>query len=265
MKILHISDLHFGDEKFEGDDSTLINKMNSIDADFVLSTGDLTNKGKEEEFKEYCEFISKINLPILSIRGNHDRVLRKKSDEYFVKYLGNSFIDDLYVFAGEDGTHVIGHVESCFGFGEVNKYRKHNGRVNQNQIDRLFKKMDGIESVSRSLVLHHSPIFTDSCPLENSDFVKSIATRNGIDYIINGHTHISSFDNINHLGYYNNESNNHSFWNLNCGTTRSTNYKFDGQNNMAIYDMQKNSLSINLIRISHKNGKSKFTEISILE
>ena len=42
------------------------------DAAFVLSTGDQTNSGTEEEFAGYLECVSKYQTPIRSIPGNHD-------------------------------------------------------------------------------------------------------------------------------------------------------------------------------------------------
>src|SRR3989338_3780711 len=72
--ILHISDLHFGKT-----DPVVITKLLesvvAVDADVVVVSGDLTQRAKEEQFKDVKTFLKAIEAGgahVFVIPGNHD-------------------------------------------------------------------------------------------------------------------------------------------------------------------------------------------------
>jgi 3',5'-cyclic AMP phosphodiesterase CpdA len=54
--------------------------------DFIIATGDLTNRGKLEELENYREAIQSIGTPVFSLFGGHDG-----NEERFADEAGNSF------------------------------------------------------------------------------------------------------------------------------------------------------------------------------
>ena len=109
MKILHISDLHFGHhdpalaEGFAED-------INAQKPDLVVASGDFTQIGTKEEFEQAREFLDKLTAPVFAVPGNHDvpavNILRRFLNPYglYKKYIAR----DLEPFLEMDGVVLIG-------------------------------------------------------------------------------------------------------------------------------------------------------------
>ena len=71
MKILHVSDLHFGHH-----DPALAagfaDDINAQKPDLVVASGDFTQIGTKEEFEQAREFLDKLHAPVFAVPGNHD-------------------------------------------------------------------------------------------------------------------------------------------------------------------------------------------------
>lgn len=74
MKIAHFADLHFGRE-----DKDALNAasdlIQELDVAAIVVSGDLTQRGKREEFEAAQEWLSGFHAPILCVPGNHDTPL----------------------------------------------------------------------------------------------------------------------------------------------------------------------------------------------
>ncbi|MFP6729068.1 MAG: metallophosphoesterase, partial [Alphaproteobacteria bacterium] len=81
MKIIHITDMHFGPYQWAGNNALLLERLNEFEADLVFNTGDMTTDSLEDEFQQAGDFLSKINCAnIVSILGNHDKFSRRSHD-----------------------------------------------------------------------------------------------------------------------------------------------------------------------------------------
>ncbi len=72
--IAHLSDLHLGSQYFVPNllDRTLV-EVNDLQPDIVVVTGDLTNMGYRQEFREAREYLDRLTCPdVLVVPGNHD-------------------------------------------------------------------------------------------------------------------------------------------------------------------------------------------------
>ena len=72
--IAHLSDLHTGSQYFVPNllDRTLV-EVNDLGPDIVVVTGDLTNMGYRQEFREAREYLDRLTCPdVLVVPGNHD-------------------------------------------------------------------------------------------------------------------------------------------------------------------------------------------------
>ena len=72
--IAHLSDLHLGSQYFVPNllDRTLV-EVNDLHPDIVVVTGDLTDMGYRQEFREAREYLDRLTCPdVLVVPGNHD-------------------------------------------------------------------------------------------------------------------------------------------------------------------------------------------------
>ena len=71
--IAHISDLHLGSPYFVPNlMNRVIVELNELRPDVVVCTGDLTNEGYRQEYKNWLHYRDRIECPIVTVPGNHD-------------------------------------------------------------------------------------------------------------------------------------------------------------------------------------------------
>ena len=94
MKIVQLSDVHFGTQFRDDIFNQVIDEVNELSPDAVIITGDLTNEGLKEEYEGCKELISKINVKkIIAVSGNHD--YRNTGYLHFKKYFPFQTINEL--------------------------------------------------------------------------------------------------------------------------------------------------------------------------
>ena len=94
MKIVQLSDIHFGAQFREDVFQQVIDEVNELSPYAVIITGDLTNEGLKEEYEGCKELISKIDTKkIIAMPGNHD--YRNTGYLHFKKYFPFQTINEL--------------------------------------------------------------------------------------------------------------------------------------------------------------------------
>ncbi|WP_133128417.1 metallophosphoesterase family protein [Legionella nagasakiensis] len=71
MKIVHISDLHFG-MHHDSIINAFLADMTNINPTITIISGDLTQRAKSEQYKQVQAFIKKLSGLVLTVPGNHD-------------------------------------------------------------------------------------------------------------------------------------------------------------------------------------------------
>jgi 3',5'-cyclic AMP phosphodiesterase CpdA len=71
-RILHISDIHTGTAAEARLEETLPGIVGELDPDLVLFTGDITHRGKREQFARGSALLRSFDRPLVVIPGNHD-------------------------------------------------------------------------------------------------------------------------------------------------------------------------------------------------
>jgi len=198
MNVLHISDLHFGPRHWDGNDKVLIKKINSFDTDIVVNTGDSTTDGLVDEYIKAGRFLKAIKCKhVISIIGNHDK-RNIRSHELFRKYIYNPeiiYIPEMvntnkqHLFLNRDITKVrdnftdINFVKAISIKKQTvliininsNELYSDDGYVEKEVLNVVSNKIKHIEYDFPLLLIHHSILGTDECPLKNStsiiDFV----------------------------------------------------------------------------------------------
>jgi predicted MPP superfamily phosphohydrolase len=92
-QFIQITDTHIGDQGGNDKFKQVIPAFNALQPkpEFIITTGDLTELGTEEQFSLYSTFIHQINIPVYSVMGNHEI---RWSDSYksrFERYFGKRY------------------------------------------------------------------------------------------------------------------------------------------------------------------------------
>jgi len=73
LKLLHISDLHFGPPYLSRVGESLQRMAREVDPDVVVASGDFTQRAREEQFAEARAFLDRLpSVPKVVVPGNHD-------------------------------------------------------------------------------------------------------------------------------------------------------------------------------------------------
>jgi 3',5'-cyclic AMP phosphodiesterase CpdA len=196
MKILHISDLHFGHhdpvlaEGFADD-------INAQTPDLIVASGDFTQVGTKEEFEQAREFLDKLKAPIFAVPGNHDvpavNIIRRFLNPYglYKRYIS----PDLEPFLEMDGVAILGmrtsrraRLEWNWGHGTIS-------RDQLEDLDDRFAKAS--PNAVRVIVAHHPLLFPTEPMLQKTkrvkradDALETFASL-GVRLVLSGHFHLS--------------------------------------------------------------------------
>lgn len=183
--IAQISDLHVGSMNFQED--LLVNaidKLNDMDPDITIVTGDITENGYYLEYLKALPYLDNINSPILVVPGNHDA--RHVGDECFEELIKNRYgtFEDK-----KHGLKVIGldSSEPDLDYGRI-------GRSQQSWMEHELKIADE-ENLYKIIALHHHIIPVPKTGRERNvlsdagDILQSLMTRRA-DLVLSGHKHM---------------------------------------------------------------------------
>lgn len=280
MNILHISDLHFGPRHWEGNDKTLLKKINSFDADIVINTGDNTTDGLEDEYAKAGRFLKSIKCKnVISIIGNHDK-RNMRSHELFRKYIYNPEIilipemektKKKHLFLNREITKVrdnftdinfitsilINQKTVLFISIDTNELYSDDGYVEKEVLEAVSRKIKQMEYDLPLLLIHHSLLATDECPLVNSSSLVDFVHEHKIETVFCGHTH--ELELMQTTDLYSGQS----FTQYMCGSLSSTNHAND--DNMFLYyeNLGEDNMHLRLVRIFEKKGRVEFKEETI--
>jgi 3',5'-cyclic AMP phosphodiesterase CpdA len=196
MKILHISDLHFGHhdpalaEGFAGD-------INAQAPDLIVASGDFTQIGTKEEFEQAREFLDKLTAPVFAVPGNHDvpavNFIRRFLDPYG---LYKKFISpDLEPFLEMNGVALLGMRTSRRARLEWNWGH---GTISRNQLEDLEERFaQASPNAVRVIVAHHPLLFPTEAMMQKTKRVKraddalACFSSLGVRLVLSGHFHLS--------------------------------------------------------------------------
>ncbi len=277
MNILHISDLHFGPRHWEGDDAKLLDKINSYNADIVINTGDSTSDGLESEYQEAGRFLKSIICEnVISIIGNHDK-RNMRSHEYFRQYIYNNEIIKLSrpeltvkknIFLKREITKIkdnftdLNYIKTLTFDGvtvliiciDSNQLSVDEGFVEEEVLRKISKKIGRIKYDTSMILIHHSILAVDECPLQNSLLLIDFVRKHKIEHVFCGHTHQLDLRQSTDL-YFNNSFNQYM-----CGTLSSCNHRDDDNMFLFYENWDTPEMKIHLTRIFFDGDAVRFRE-----
>lgn len=155
IKILHLSDLHFGrlDSLVLEDLKNFIQK-NKPTLSLIILTGDLTQRAKKNEFLAAKDFLKTIDCPMVLIPGNHDVPLYNIFQRFlfpyrkFCKYLGalaKNFYEDEHL--------------AVYGLWSTDKFSISDGRIHEKDLKNLEEKFRNIPGHKLKIIASHHSVF----------------------------------------------------------------------------------------------------------
>jgi 3',5'-cyclic AMP phosphodiesterase CpdA len=191
LKLLHISDLHFGPPYRENVGEAVLRLAPTLAPDVVVASGDFTQRAKDAQFAEARAFLDKLPaLPTVVVPGNHDvplyRIRERMLDphglyrKHISKELNRVWKVDGAVFVGLDSTAPHTAIS--------------NGRISEEQLDFCAESFANAgDGLAKIVVAHHH--FAPA-PDKERDSIMPKAKRAmkrfvgmGVDMVLGGHLH----------------------------------------------------------------------------
>ena len=187
LKIIQLSDCHVSADpnvlyrgmsprvELEG----LLLEVKKWRPDLLLVTGDLAEDGSKEAYQYLAETLAALNVPVLTIPGNHDRAELQK------KHFPKTAVDQALVY-DQDGWRLIflnsakpGDIAGSFSDADLNG----------------LEIALGSNKLPTVVVLHHQPVLTgstwiDRFPLKHPEpFWSCLETSKNTKAVLWGHIH----------------------------------------------------------------------------
>lgn len=243
MKLVHISDLHFGMHRQELIEPFL-RHLAQIKPDIVIISGDLTQRATPEQFLLFNDFLQKLPGIILTVPGNHDIPLYPS--QFFIRMFDAFRYYKKYVNAKLTVSFANEEVR-ILGVNSVNPYRIKKGRLSSdtmNLIESFFsKQFTGLNI----LFFHHNFDRFEGThkPLENYEQLINYTKTSPINIICAGHSH---YANINIIE----KNSNGACVFLHAGSLLCTRSK-DGLNSYSLVETNKLTCDVKLFAYEDKH------------
>jgi 3',5'-cyclic AMP phosphodiesterase CpdA len=196
MRIVHLSDLHFGhhDERVV---AGLAADIKVLAPKVIVCSGDFTQVGSRREFQAAREFLDSLPAPYFAVPGNHDVPARNLSRRFIDPYgMYRRFIHhELEPFAQFDEVALAGVKTSRRMRLELNWAH---GSINERQLERLEHRFESARPDSIRVVVAHHPLLQPegemAVPMrrvDRADMALATFARLGVRLVLSGHFHLS--------------------------------------------------------------------------
>ena len=191
LRLLQISDLHFGPPYLEHVGKAVLQLAPTLDAHAIIVSGDLTQRAKRSQFEDAKAFLNKLpDLPRLVIPGNHDVPLYRFGERMLNPHgLYREIISaDLNPVLRIPGA-VIAGLDSTAPHTAIS-----NGRIFKHQLDdcqQVFQ--DAPADAIRIVVAHHhfapAPDYLRDRIMPKAKRAMERFADLGVEMILGGHLH----------------------------------------------------------------------------
>jgi 3',5'-cyclic AMP phosphodiesterase CpdA len=221
LRLLHISDLHFGRPYLAKVGEALQRIAPTLEADVTVISGDLTQRARREEFLEAKEFLMRLpSVPQVVIPGNHDVPLYRVGERILNPHaLYREIISDRLDDVMEIPGAVIVSLNSTSPRRAIS-----NGRIHREQLDFCTQAfINAPADAARIVVAHHhfapAPDFVRDQVMPKAKRAMNCFLELGVDMIMGGHLHRAYIGNS--LDVYPGARRDRGIIIVQCGTTTS--------------------------------------------
>lgn len=187
--IVHLSDLHFGDQTVNLAESLLADVIGRR-PDLVVVSGDWTQRGRREEFIRAQAFLRQLPGPVLKVVGNHDIPLFNLPR----RFMAPTRRYERYIDADLDPVVVLPGLV-VVGLDTMPAWRWKAGHVSQRQVELMRDGLrDSPLGAWRLLVTHHPVLPEKLSGLNGRKRLVDACADAGVTILLSGHTHTPSVD-----------------------------------------------------------------------
>jgi 3',5'-cyclic AMP phosphodiesterase CpdA len=190
--LLHISDVHFGPKHLEDRATAVLALVRDREPDYVVISGDLTQRAKPAQFAAARRFVDAIPAPTLAVPGNHDVPLYRFWERAFAPFgaYRRHFSPELEPHLMDEEVCIVG-VNTAFNFTFTG------GRITRAQRRRVGELFAAAPPAAyRVAVVHHNLVRPPELaevptPLAGSVSALGVLYSAGVDMVLTGHIHES--------------------------------------------------------------------------
>jgi len=191
LRILHISDLHFGPRYIPSVGEALLRSAAELDPAIIVISGDFTQRAKRAQFQEAREYLERLpDRPVVVTPGNHDIPLYRIHERIFTpEALYREYISDELntVLMREDA--VIVALDSTSPLRSIT-----NGRLSRRQLEFAREAFESApKGAIRILVTHHNlapaPDWEGGSVMHGAKGILRFLNEIGVEIVLAGHLH----------------------------------------------------------------------------
>lgn len=248
LRVLHISDLHFGPPFLPHVGGALLRIAPQLKPQVIVASGDFTQRAKPEQFADARDFLQQLpDAPIVRVPGNHDVPLYRVWDRLFEphalyrKYISN----ELDTVTTLDGAVIVALDSSA------PRQAITNGRIREEQLQFCEQALrNAAEGALRIVVAHHhlapAPDYEREQVLPGAKRILERLVSMQVDLVMGGHLHRAYIGNS--LDVYSGSDRDRGVIIVQCGTTTSRRGR--------VREREKNSFNLleldrEMIRVTH--------------
>lgn len=262
MRILHISDLHFGPPYREDIGRCLLEIAPTLCPQAIVVSGDLTQRARRDQFIAARAMLDQLpRVPMLVIPGNHDvplyRIKERLCDPHGL--YREIISDDLNPVLQLPGAVLVG-LDSTAPRRAIS-----NGRITLNQLahsKRIFA--DSPEGAAKIIVAHHhfapAPDYLHDQTMPKSKRAINRFVEQGVELILGGHLHRAYIGNS--LNFYPGNRRDRGIVIVQCGTSTSRRGRGpeSEKNSFNLIDIEADVLSVT--HYTHFQQRQAFAPLS---
>ena len=174
LKIMHISDLHYGSTVFEKQLEKIVQESNSLKPDIIVFTGDLTEKYSEENKEIIIKYLSQMKAKFgkYAVSGNHDENMEEFNNILYQSDFVN--LNDTYqlIYNNSNEPIIISGISS--NYHDDSKIDIKTEQFN----NYILNSTNSIKPIY-SILLIHEPDYIDNLDLDNYDLILSGHSHGG--------------------------------------------------------------------------------------
>jgi 3',5'-cyclic AMP phosphodiesterase CpdA len=187
VRILHVSDLHFGKREDPAVVVGLHTLVEQLAPDLVVATGDLTHRGRRPEHERAAATLRSLGPAVVAVPGNHDIPYA------FPARFTKPWTEFERLWETTEPL-VVGEGICVVGLNSVRPWRHQSGGLPDGQLARAAERLAGApEGTLRVVALHHqligAPWRTRKRPVARRNHVLAALLDAGAELILSGHTH----------------------------------------------------------------------------
>jgi 3',5'-cyclic AMP phosphodiesterase CpdA len=191
LKLLHLSDLHFGPKYLPHVGEALLRTAAELDPDIIVVSGDFTQRAKRGQFREARAFLDRLPpTPLVVTPGNHDIPLYRAFERIFspVSLYREYISHELDSVLHRDDV-VIVSLNSTSPLRSVT-----NGRLTRRQLDFAADALRSApQGAARIVVTHHNlapaPDFEGGSVMHGARRILQSFAGMRVDLVLAGHLH----------------------------------------------------------------------------